>query len=621
MTSAADAAAAAHALADAGDFTGAAQAGERALALTPGDDGLAVFTGAMWCRAGDLDRGIAGLRAALERSSDAIGVRIELCHALLAKGDVDGVVALATGIVDLAQPSGRELSRIAAHVHRLRGEYGVAEERYWDLCEVDNADFESWQGLGLTLLACGDAGTAAEALRRAVALRPTLLAAQLNLGRALLQLGQGRPALAALTAAAALDPDSVEIAFDTALAQVAARDHVAAEAGFRAVLARAPGHSGAVAGLAMTLERSNQLDTLEALLDEPANIEAPALCLARARLLKRRGHLPEALVAALADPNRDDPRRYREIGDIADRLGDSADAFAAFERMNTLDIEQQPAAEVAAADYRALLERWGAVVDAAAAAPAHPGTRAAPVFLFGFPRSGTTLLDTMLMNHSGIAVLEEASMLETLVERIGDPARIPGMTDAELASLRAEYWATVDCLAPAARERLLVDKLPLGLLTTPVLRRLFPDARYLFAERHPIDVVLSCYFNRFAPNPAMANFLRLDTAAQLYDRALDYWQRCRARSALDVHTVRYERLIADPEAELRPVMAFLGLDWSSELSSHTTTADRFIGSASYAQVAEPLYDRAAGRWRRYADEMAPVMPLLTPWIERLGYDR
>jgi hypothetical protein len=89
-----------------------------------------------------------------------------------------------------------------------------------------------------------------------------------------------------------------------------------------------------------------------------------------------------------------------------------------------------------------------------------------------------------------------------------------------------------------------------------------------------------------------------------------------------VHRVRYERLVEDAEPEMRALMAFLGLDWDAAILDNRGTAkDRgFINTPSYAQVAEPLYDRSIGRWERYREQMQPVLPILGPWAQRFGYE-
>jgi Sulfotransferase family len=187
--------------------------------------------------------------------------------------------------------------------------------------------------------------------------------------------------------------------------------------------------------------------------------------------------------------------------------------------------------------------------------------------------------------------------------------------------LRALYFAELDAFDPEARSKMVIDKLPLNILGAPLIHRLFPEAKLIFAERHPCDVVLSGFMTRFDPKGGMANFLDLGDIARLYDAVMSYWRQCRQVFPLDVHTIRYERTVADPEAELRPLAAFLGLPWDACLLDHRASARRraYIGTPSYAQVAEPIYTSARGRWEKYRQHLAPVLPLLAPWTEAMGY--
>jgi hypothetical protein len=125
----------------------------------------------------------------------------------------------------------------------------------------------------------------------------------------------------------------------------------------------------------------------------------------------------------------------------------------------------------------------------------------------------------------------------------------------------------------------------------------------------------------FAPNFAMQSFTDLIEAARTYDAIFTNFERACALTPLKIHRVRYERMTADLEAEMRPLLAFLGLPWRDEVLDNQASAARrgAVRTASYAQIGQPLYQRAVGRWRSYQKELAPVMPILQPWIERLGY--
>ena len=110
-------------------------------------------------------------------------------------------------------------------------------------------------------------------------------------------------------------------------------------------------------------------------------------------------------------------------------------------------------------------------------------------------------------------------------------------------------------------------------------------------------------------------------AADLYDVASEIWTRSCAALPLNVHRFVYEEMVDDPEAALRSLIAFLGLEWRCELLDHRATARQrgAIITPSYDQVTEPIHGRSSGRWRRYEEQMRPALPLLLPWAKRLGY--
>jgi hypothetical protein len=120
----------------------------------------------------------------------------------------------------------------------------------------------------------------------------------------------------------------------------------------------------------------------------------------------------------------------------------------------------------------------------------------------------------------------------------------------------------------------------------------------------------------------MSSFLRLDTTAELYDLSFSYFDRVQSLLPINAHIVGYEKLVADKESELRSLFEFLGLAWDDEVLDHQKTARKRgrIKTASYSQVAEPIYSRSSGRWRNYRKYLEPILPVLKPWIEKFGYE-
>ncbi len=548
---------------------------------------------------------------------------------------------------------------------RLQSEGRLAEAAtaYRRLIERDPADYESLNNLGNVHRALGDREAAVAALERAIALRPGLAMLHLNLAGALAEAGRLEASLAAVEQAARLAPDEPPCQIELSRAHARLGDapaalaplrraaalmprdpalqveiglleaergaHAEAEAAYREALRLQPGFAPAFFWLGILLEHSNRADELEPLLAEAAarRVPADALALIRAFSLRRRGDHQAALAEAQAAPAELEPgRRAQLIGEMADRLGRTDLAFAAFSEMNRLAAATLPDAARGAAAYRAEIEaligRIGADRLARWTPPAPPAERGAPIFLVGFPRSGTTLLDTVLMGHSRLHVVEEKPLLEPVLERLGDFDRLADLEGREIEALRDLYFETLDRLDPPPSGALVLDKMPLNIPRLPVIHRLFPDARILFAVRHPCDAVLSAFITSFRLNHAMANFLDLADAARLYDLVMRCWQRCREVFPLDVHEIRYEAMLEDLEGSVGPLLDFLGLEPEAGMFDHRRAALRrgYVASASYAQVTEPIYTRASGRWRRYRDRMEDVLPLLALWAERFGYE-
>ncbi|HEV2818475.1 MAG TPA: sulfotransferase [Allosphingosinicella sp.] len=551
-------------------------------------------------QAGDPAAAIPHFRRVLEASPDDVPTRCNLALALLSVGALDeaGAVAAAGG----ADP---RLRRLAAYAWQQQGRLAEAAAAYEAVLAAWPGDWESVNNLGNVRRAAGDLDGAIRAFREAARLKPDLIRIAINLSNALGAAERHEERLAVMRAAALRCPDDALAQTEYGVAAAEARDFAAAEGAYRAAIAAEPGFTPAHVELGLLLETQNRLDDLARLIEgAPAG---PEIGFLKAWLLRRQGRFEEALPLAQGAPASIEPsRRAQLLGEIYDRLGDAPRAFAAFTEMNRAAEAAAPPAD--RTSYRR------EVADAAmnGGRPAEvEGARPSPAFILGFPRSGTTLLDTLLLNLPQLHVLEELPVLDA-VER----------TPADSNGLRARYFEVLDELAPPGPGQLVIDKFPLHMARAPLIHRLFPDAKIVFVERHPCDAVLSCFMANFQLNHAMRAFTDIEEAARLYDAAMAAWTRARERLPLEVHAIRYERMVENLEAEMRPLLAFLGLDWDPKVLDNRAAAGArdYISTASYAQVAEPIYRRAAGRWQRYRDQLAPVLPILAPWAERLGYD-
>lgn len=499
---------------------------------------------------------------------------------------------------------------------------------------------EALNNLGNALQRQDRLDEAVAAYDRAVEAQPDYADAWRNRGRALHLAGRAEDAVASLRRALGLQPGHTKTLRWLGDALGASGEREDAEAAYRQALAGDAGDAETHAALAALLERSNRLDAAlaageAALRSNPRLLRAAVTA---ARVHRRQGRTGEALAVLDAaedggttptGPPDERAQAAFERGQILDRAGDYAGAYAAFERGNRLLAEAPAARHIDRSFFPRLIARLRARFSSDWVAGWQPDPAAAaapsPVFLVGFPRSGTTLLDQILDAHPALSTMEEKDALDQVrraVDRMpgGYPDALAGLDAAALADLRRLYQAEVAGHMGDLGGRILVDKMPLNTIDAGLIHRLFPQARLLLALRHPCDVVLSGFMQAMQPNAAMVLFDSLESTARFYTQVMDLWGWYRAVLPLAVLPVRYEDLVADLPGEARRILDFLGLPWDDAVLGYAEHAKtRAISTPSYHQVVQPIYRRSVERWRNYAFAFDEVLPLLQPFIAAFGY--
>ena len=399
-----------------------------------------------------------------------------------------------------------------------------------------------------------------------------------------------------------------------------------------------PGNLAALSGLASLASRRGQTaqarELAERVVQAQPNYPDAVMVLAAADQADGLPAQGESRLLALLADDRPTPQQKALaqglLGDLLDTQDRTAEAFAAYRACNESllatyapRLGSGPSALDYARETLAVLDEappgaWGA-------RPVPPGLEASGhVFLMGFPRSGTTLLEQVLASHPDVEALEERDTLYDATQAYGRrPRDLEGLaaaTPQRLADLREAYWRRVAQEGARPQGKLFVDKHPLNTFRLPVIARLFPDARVLFARRDPRDVVLSCFRRRFGMSGPMYQLLTLPGAADFYDAAMRMGERLGAGLPLRHMVVRHESLIEDFDGVAREVCGFLDLPWTPALRGFADrTRDRGIATPSGAQLARGLSAEGIGQWRRYAAQMAAVLPTLRPWVDRFGY--
>jgi tetratricopeptide (TPR) repeat protein len=622
-------------------------------------------------RAGDLVGAERVLAAALERTPDAADALVAMGYVQLQLGDprrasdfLEYAVSLAPGRLDALVNLGVAL--------RAAGNLAAAETQTRAAIAVDSNGPGPWNNLGLILQDLDRWDEAEAAFRRALELEPRSAIAWNSLGNLLERTERGTEAVAAFSQGLSVMPDHLELLLNLGgtlgrlmreeeslvvfrRALMVAPNNAAANMGFAhalldtdhvdegLVFLRAQADAGSTYAkllLADCYEKLNRLEDSREALDAVAELaaEEPLFVLVDAKLHRRSGNA-EAGVERLrvASANTDDDewrcRLHYELGRCLDTVRNCGAAYDAFVRANELAhdqwrairpgpnmfLEELRAARAALDDpdalgaWRPLAERPSDEFDS-------------PVFLIGFPRSGTTLLDQILDAHPSIQVLEERPMFVRLRQQLaadggGDPfTALSSLDEAGRALLREHYTMAVAEEVERVPGTMLIDKLPIGTANAHVIRRVFPDSKIILAVRHPCDVVLSCFMQEFTLNGAMANFYSLADAVTLYEETWRMWQRVSELFGSDHVRVRYEDLLEDPEAEARALLEFLGLPYDENVmrfAEHARKRGR-INTPSYHQVSQPIYTHARYRWQRYHQQLLPSLERLAPFA--VGFD-
>ena len=328
---------------------------------------------------------------------------------------------------------------------------------------------------------------------------------------------------------------------------------------------------------------------------------------------------------------RRDPQLPSQLARVCDRLGDTTAAMKWLMKGRELHLAQlrefAPQVFEEGADPLRIIRQPLSVEQVAAWKPVHaPTAEESPIFVVGFPRSGTTMLETMLDAHPKLASMDERAFIQDVVDEMHKlgfeyPDGLGDLDNEVCARLRTTYANLVKTQAKVDPNLRLVDKNPLNIMRLPLIARLFPQAKIILALRHPCDVVLSNFMQTFRAPAYIAMCATIESTAQGYADTFDFWiDQARVLSP-DVLELRYEDVGDDIQSQSRKIADFIGIDWDARMVNfHEHAKERgFIGTPSYHQVVEPINRRGIARWEKYREYLEPAMPILRRHIERWNY--
>ena len=319
-------------------------------------------------------------------------------------------------------------------------------------------------------------------------------------------------------------------------------------------------------------------------------------------------------------------------GQLLDKMGRFAEAFAVFEESKarlhevTGNSYQAESAKQLVKRLMSFFTREHLAILPRAEVLA---SGAQPIFILGFPRSGTTMVEQILSAHPRIAAGDELPIVNDLTQLaprlLGSPLPYPealsdlwlGDQVGALDDFRDYYLRRAHKLCVIGKNtRWFTDKMPLYETHLGFIGLIFPRAPIIHVLRHPLDVVLSVFANQLDHGFFCA--YALESAAQHFVLIADLVEHYIRAMPLRYLPLRYEDLVTHQEPSVRKLLTFLGEPFDKRcLSFHENR--RHARTASYAQVTEKLYDSSRYRYRHYLKQLAPVIPILEPVILRLGY--
>jgi Flp pilus assembly protein TadD len=476
----------------------------------------------------------------------------------------------------------------AAAACYAQGRLNDAADLYRQAAAAGPQDLRPIYSLALIDIRRGRLENARQQLETVAAQDPNFYPAQQNLGAVCQNLNLWQEAADAYRRALRLNPSAVETHFSLARALAVLGRTEETRACYRALSANPSVRLRALTRLAMLdpeVIDAQDLTALQRAADEPATVPATRI------------------------------EAYFALGHVLERRGADQAAFAAFEAGNRLkhgalmaspDLAARPDALERAHDLagRFVIDR---VDEAFLQRSWHRGSAsAAPIFVIGMPRSGSSLIEQILSSHPHVQSMGENAALSTVVDQgFTELQRTPNwgdLAEAYLGSMRQRGWTGADRF---------VDKTLENHLRVGMIHLMFPKSVILDSTRDPVDTCLSCYRQLFTEgNETLYDLGQIGRAYVRYRRVMEHWDRVLPGRVI---RIEHEKLVADPEGQIRWLVAdACKLDWDP-VCLHFYEAAGSVRTASAAQVRLPVFSTSIGRWARFASELEPLLKALGPY--------
>jgi tetratricopeptide (TPR) repeat protein len=474
--------------------------------------------------------------------------------------------------------------------------------------------------LGIIALEHGNFGKAAEVMERAIRLDPTRAEYRAHRGRCLIALNEPRAALEEALAALALNPQDALTLDTIGVVMTRAGAHAEALEPFRRAVARDPGKAAYQYNLGASLQFVGHFS-------DAATAYRRALALdegyykawsSLAQVAREPFNAAEVatLQAALEQATGVDAQLHL-CHALAKHHEDRQEYSTAFKYLERGKGAKRASLHYSSDDDRGLFDAVQSVCTAELLNEDTTGCDSIePIFIVGMPRTGTTLIERILSSHPDVFAAGELTNFSLMLKRMArtrsplvlDPETLHAARGIDPAQLGNSY---VESTRPrTGHAPRFIDKMPLNFLYAGLIHRALPRAKIICLRRNPLDTCLSNYRQLFATSFSYYNYaydlLDIGRYHLMFDALAAHW---RTHMPRNYYEVRYESVVADTEAEARRLLAFCELSWDPAcLQFHENAAP--VATASSVQVRQPIYRTSVDRWRKYAEQIAPLRKLL-----------
>ena len=484
---------------------------------------------------------------------------------------------------------------------------------------------------GRLLEKSGKLPEAKERLHKALSLEPDHVLALLSLGGVNIRLDRYGEALENYQAILKVKPENILATTNVGFIMQKMGQFGEALNAYKAALSLDPGHQETLSLYGSLLEMTGKyaegLTISEQVLATPKLQDRPYYTahLTKAkceRHLDRAIEALETLKTLLGSPvgATERSRIYYEFGLAHDSLDQTEEAFRYFNKANTLFLEQGSAFEAEKNDLpdfiRTMQESDFSSLQESAYSLKIEGEET-PVFIVGFVIGGAQAVGAFLSKVPEFQILEDSTLMIGLRRSISKDKQYPECL-LEMSADEARAWAGLyhklkNDISPKTGSGISINTYPLNFLDLPLILKLFPDAKVIFAMMHPLDAVLNCYMKNFIPNPTTMSFANFEDISEIYAASMEVWEKYKSEFSFDHIEVKVENLLANPQKGMKKVLNFIDPE-------KKTGAREELDKATCADIAGNLFELyPSGRWTRYKKHMKAVNKRLAPYIKKFGY--